>query len=150
MIKDTRLVGTTAENIFLSLLNERGIFATSFDTAGFDGIVFDSDKQLFKHGDPPFYVQIKCRGSKADEYNPQGHSPKLFQDIIVIADELKIPETSLYLAVGFFKNSDIRTINFFCMPLEQAMNLFKFKSNVEYRFSYKQCEVERLKKYVNF
>jgi hypothetical protein len=38
---DTRLVGRTAENVFLSLLNQRGVFATSFDTQGFDWIVFD-------------------------------------------------------------------------------------------------------------
>ena len=73
---DTRLVGATAENIFLSLINERGVFAHSFDAAGFDGIVFDVNNRYFKVGRCPFFVQIKCRGSKGKEFNPQGHPQK--------------------------------------------------------------------------
>lgn len=43
---DQRLIGKTAENIFLSILNQRGIFATAFDTESLDGIVFDA----YSHG----------------------------------------------------------------------------------------------------
>jgi hypothetical protein len=49
-VQDSRLVGSTAENIFLSILNERGVFATSFDTVAFDGIVYDTDRRFFKVG----------------------------------------------------------------------------------------------------
>lgn len=30
---DSRLVGATAEHVFLRLMNQKGVFATSFDTA---------------------------------------------------------------------------------------------------------------------
>lgn len=36
-MRDSRLVGSTAEDIFLSILNERGVFATSFDTVAGGG-----------------------------------------------------------------------------------------------------------------
>jgi hypothetical protein len=56
-------------SIILSLVNQQGVFATSFDTEGLDGIVFDPDHRLFKVGQSPFFVQIKCRGSNANGYN---------------------------------------------------------------------------------
>ncbi len=36
---DTRLIGRTSENLFLALVNQKGVLATSFDTEGFDGII---------------------------------------------------------------------------------------------------------------
>jgi hypothetical protein len=71
-------VGTTTENIFLSLMNEKGIFAHSFDTAGFDGIVFNIDNKYFKAGKSPSFVQIKCRGSESENYHTQGHPQVTF------------------------------------------------------------------------
>ncbi len=133
---DTRLVGQTAENVFLSLLNQRGVFATAFDTQGFDGIVFDDAKRLFKAGRSPFYVQIKCRGSPADHFNPQGHSPSVFEKMRSLAQSLSIEESSLYFVVGFFRRNDIRTLVFFAIPLDE---LDAFKSKREFRFSVKKC-----------
>jgi hypothetical protein len=92
---DSRLVGRTTENIFLSLMNEEEIFAHSFDAAGFDGIVFDIHNKYFKVGRSPFYVQIKCRGLPGEKYDPQGHSLKTFDKISAISEEIRIPETSL-------------------------------------------------------
>ena len=134
---DNRLVGATAENIFLSLMNEEGIFAHSFDTAGFDGIVFDIHNKYFKVGKSLFFVQIKCRGSPDENYHPQGHSQLTFDKISTIGEELQIPETSLYIVVGFFKNNDIRQMNYYIVPLS---SLSKFEKNGNYRFSPPKCE----------
>jgi hypothetical protein len=137
---DNRLIGETSENIFLSLLNERGVFAHVFNTAGFDGIAFDLKNRYFKTGKAPFYVQIKCRGSKSDRYNTQGHSPVVFECILKIARELKIPKSSLYLVLGFFKNNDIRQIQFYLIPF---FSLPRFKGKGTYRFSVTKCETAR-------
>jgi len=136
---DSRLVGTTAENIFLSLLNQRGIFAHSFDTAGFDGIAFDIDNQHFKLGQSPFYVQIKCRGSKGSKPNDQGHRVTTVDKIVSIAKDLRIPQTSLYFVVGFFKNNDIRNITFFTIPFS-SLQQFKTAEGNYYRFSVSACK----------
>jgi hypothetical protein len=133
---DTRLIGQTAENIFLSIINQRGIFATSFDTEAFDGIAFDPDKNLFKEGASPFYIQIKCRGSKGSKFNPQGHSTSVFDKMRSFADALGIDQQSLYFVPGFYRHNDIRTIRFFGIPLSQIGN---FKSASQYRFSVKNC-----------
>jgi hypothetical protein len=134
---DNRLIGETSENIFLSLLNERGVFAHVFDTAGFDGIAFDLKNRYFKIGKAPFFVQIKCRGAKSDRYSTQGHSPDVFEHILKIARELKIPRSSLYLVLGFFKNNDIRQIRFYIIPFS---SLLRFKGKGTYRFSVAKCE----------
>ena len=98
-LTDHRLVGETAENVFLSLLNSRGVFAASLDTAGFDGVVFDTEKQFFKTGESPFYVQIKCRGSKGKRFSTQGHSTDTIEKIRQVAQELQIPQSSVYFVV---------------------------------------------------
>ena len=134
---DTRLVGATAENVFLSLINERRVFAHSFDAAGFDGIVFDVNNRYFKVGRSPFFVQIKCRGSKGKEFNPQGHPQKTISNINAVANELKIPDKSLYFVVGFFKNNDIRQMTFFIIPFA---SLHLFEKNRQYRFSVSKCK----------
>ena len=133
---DNRLVGETAENIFLSLINGQNILAVRFDTIGFDGIVFDNEKSLFKVGTAPFYVQIKCRGSNTSYFNPQGHSERTIQRINDAAKEMNIPQDSLYFVVGFFHNRDIRNIIFFGIPFAK---LDLLKSASEYRFSVKRC-----------
>lgn len=51
---DSRLAGKTAENIFLSLLDQQGLFATSLDMQGLDGIIFDGTHKTFKMGSAPF------------------------------------------------------------------------------------------------
>jgi hypothetical protein len=133
---DNRLVGQTAENIFLSLLNQQGIFATAFNTVAFDGIVFDIRNRYFKVGDFPFYVQIKCRGSHTDEFNPQGFPHKTFDDILELAAHLTVPKESLYFVVGFFKGNDIRNIVFFGIPFGA---ISRFETAQQYRFSVKRC-----------
>ena len=138
-MRDSRLVGSTAEDIFLSLLNERGIFATSFDTVAFDGIVYDTERHYFKIGEPPSYVQIKCRGSEGERFNPQGHRPNTIERMRQVAKVLSIPETSLYFVVGFFRGGDIRTVTYYCIPLGE---LDRFKPTSQYRFSVEQCEQE--------
>jgi hypothetical protein len=122
-VRDSRLVGSMAENVFLSILNERGVFATSFDTVAFDGIVYDTNRRYFKVGDPPSYVQIKCRGSEGEQYNSQGHSSSTINRMRQVAQDLGIPESSLYFVVGFFKHSDIRTVVYYCIPLEDWVGL---------------------------
>lgn len=133
---DTRLVGQTAENVFLSLLNQKGIFSASFDTQGFDGIVFDDENRFFKVGLSPFYVQIKYRGSQEDHFYPQGHSQTVFQKMRSFAQALSIEESSLYFVAGFFRSNDIRTLVFFTIPLS---DLEEFKSKREFRFSVEKC-----------
>jgi hypothetical protein len=139
MREDPRLVGETAENIFLSLLNQRGILAASFDTQGLDGIVYDRNQEFFKVGVSPYYVQIKCRGSKTGKYSSQGHSISVFNNIKNVADELGISTDSLYFVVGFYLNSDIRTIRYFCIPF---LALDRFKSDTQYRFTVEKCMKE--------
>ena len=133
---DTRRTGRTAEHLFLSLVNARGVFATAFDTPSFDGIIFDPRNRCFKRGSSPFYVQIKCRGSSGNTYNTQGYSPKVIDRIRVTAKALRIPTTSVYLVLGFFKQNDIRTMMFFAIPLT---DLEPFKGAGQYRFSVELC-----------
>jgi len=140
-MRDSRLVGSTAENVFLSLLNERGVFVTSFDTVAFDGIVYDTERRLFTVGESPFYVQIKCRGSGGEHYNPQGHSPNTIDAMRQVAQDLSIPESSLYFVVGFFRRGDIRTVVYYCNPLEELAR-FQKASSGQYRFSVERCEQE--------
>lgn len=137
---DQRLIGKTAENIFLSILNQRGIFATAFDTESLDGIVFDAEAKYFK-GPCPSYVQIKCRGSSEDKHNPQGHNPSTIDNIRAFALKRGIAEESLYFVVGFFKNADIRCIRFFAVPFD-LLDRFRKGEHGEhqYRFSVKRCE----------
>ena len=135
---DNRLIGRTAENTFLAILNQKGIFATSFDTEGFDGIIFDHDHKYFKGGKSPYYTQIKCRGSKNKDYSTQGHNEATIQKIKKIAIDLRIDEKSAYFTVGFFRHNDIRTLQFYSIPLS---HLIQFKGkNSQYRFSVERCE----------
>ena len=60
---DSRLVGETSENMFLSLMNQQGVFAHSFDTIAFDGIDFDLRNKYLKVGTSPFFLY----GSNAED-----------------------------------------------------------------------------------
>ncbi len=122
-------------------MNEQGIFAHSFDAAAFDGIVFDLHNEFFKVGESPFFVQIKCRGSKTAQYSPQGLSQKTIDKIAGIAKQLKISERSLYLVVGFFKNEDIRQMTYYIVPFS---SLHLFEKNGNYRFWPAKCEEVRM------
>jgi len=134
---DSRLTGETAEDIYLGLLNLRGVFAGSFDTHSFDGIIFDTHNKYFKVGCSPFYVQIKCRGSAGDNYNTQGFPPEKISAIRRVAQKLGIPETSLYFVIGFYKNNDIRNVIYYTVPFS---SLQVFKTSGQYRFSVKRCQ----------
>lgn len=136
MRDDTRLYGETAEKVFLSLLSQRGILAASFDTEGLDGVVYDMGGQLFKVGRPPFYVQIKYRGSKRDEFEPQGHDPAVVEAMKRVASDLSLPEDSLYFVVGFARNADIRTLVFFGIPLAE---MGRFRPGAQFRLSVAEC-----------
>lgn len=116
MVVDERLTGETAENIFLSLVNQRGVFATSFDTEGLDGIAFDPDHRLFKAGESPFFFQIKARGSASDAYNSRNFPSDGIRKIESFAKDLGLSYDSLYFVVGFYKQSDVRTIRYFSIP----------------------------------
>ena len=135
-MQDSRLVGSTAENIFLSLLNERSVFATSFNTVALDGIAYDTERRYFKIGESPSYVQIKCRGSGGEHFNPQGHAPRIFDSMRDVARNLRIPENSLYFVAGFFRRGDVRTVVYYCIPLAE---LDRFKTTSQYRFSVERC-----------
>jgi hypothetical protein len=136
MVIDTKQIGHTSENIFLSILNSKGVFATSFDTVAFDGIIFDHQHIFFHGGRSPYYVQIKCRGSRTDKFNPQGHSIQTIGRIKELASELGISEQSVFFVVGFYKNNDIRSISFFAIPLT---SINQFKNGDQYRFSVRRC-----------
>jgi|SRR5215203_181385 len=140
-MRDSRLAGSTAENIFLCILNERGVFATSFDTVAFDGIVYDTNRRYFKVGGSPHYMQIKCRGSEGKHYNPQGHSRNTIDGMQRVAQHLDILESSLYFVVGFYKQGDIRTAVYYGILLEE-LDRFKKAPTSQYRFSVERCEQE--------
>ena len=126
----------TAENIFLSLLQQQGLAATTLDLQSLNGIVTTPKNKIFGFGTAPYYVQIKCRGSSTKTFKTQAHPPKTFERIRVTAKRLKIPITSVYFVVGFYHNSDVRTIKFFGIPLDE---LSPFKWRGQYRFSMKRC-----------
>jgi hypothetical protein len=134
---DVRLVGETSENIFLSLVNQRGVFCTAFDTEALDGIAYDFRNTLFVGGVSPCYFQVKCRGSKTGNYNSQGHSLETINKIRGFGSKLGIVEKQLYFTVGFFKNNDIRTIKYFIIPFNK---LDYFKGKQQYRFSVAKCK----------
>lgn len=136
---DNRLTGETAESIFLSLVNQqRGIFATSFDTEAFDGIIFDPDNDLFKVGRSPIFVQIKCRGSNTNGYNSRNFLIDGVRKIEGFAGNLGIPTDSVYFVVGFYRENDVRTVKYFGIPFS---SLGRFKTTRWHSFSVKKCEV---------
>ena len=138
MVADTRLIGQTAENIFLALVNQGGVHATVFDSEGFDGIIFDINKTLFTKGESPFFTQIKCRGSSSEKFNNQGHSVAAIEKMFKVAEKLNISKSSLYFTAGFFNNDDIRSIIFYSLPLTEIHHFQTKKGN--YRFAVDSCE----------
>lgn len=138
MIVDKRLIGETIENVFLSLVNQQGVFATSFDTEGLDGIVFDPERRLFKVGQSPFFVQIKSRNSDSGNYKTKNFPFDGVRSIESFARELGIPYDSLYFVVGFSKGNDIRTVRYFGIPFS-SISRFGTKKGW-YNFSVKSCE----------
>jgi len=147
MKSDPRLVGHNAEHVFLGLLNQRGIFAASLDTIALDAIIYDNDRRLFRSGPRPSHAQIKCRGSVGAAFNPQGHAPSVFKKMKQMADELKIPRGSLYCAVGFFHDNDVRKLKFFGIPLSEVG---RFRSKTQFRFSVADCRKEMDKTHTIF
>ncbi len=134
---DKRLTGETAENIFLSLVNQKGVFATAFDTEGLDGIAFDPDHRLFTVGQSPYFVQIKCRGSNSASYNSRNFPYDGVRKIVSFVENLGIPHDSLYFVVGFFKEGDVRTVKYYAVPFS---SLDGFRTNGWYQFSVTRCE----------
>ncbi len=57
---DKRLVGETAENIFLSLVNQRGVFATSFDTEGLMASPSTPNIACSRVGSPPSSSRLRA------------------------------------------------------------------------------------------
>jgi hypothetical protein len=135
---DKSLIGDTAENIFLSLLNQRGVFATSFATEGLDGVAFDPDNRLFKVGQSPFYVQIKSRNSDSANYKTKNFPHDRMRNIESFATNLGLPTDSLYFVVGFSRENDIRTMQYYGIPY---VSLDRFRTDKGwYNFSVKSCE----------
>jgi len=146
---DIRIIGETGENIFISLINQKGTFCTSFDTESLDAIAFQeiNENQFFKGNYTTVYAQIKVRGSKTNAYNSQGHDITYIEKIKEFAREiLKIEIEQLYFVVGFFKNNSIIDISYYIIPFGKALE--SFKGDKQYRFSYKSCE-EKLKVFSN-
>jgi hypothetical protein len=137
VLVDKRLIGETAENIFLSLVNQRGVFATSFDTEGLDGIAFDPDHLLFNSGQSPYYVQVKSRNSDSANYKTKNFPFDRMRGIEAFARNLGIRHESLYFVAGFSKDNDIRTVEFFGIPF---LSLDRFGTEKGwYNFSVKSC-----------
>ncbi len=134
---DKRPIGETTENVFLSLVNQRGVFATAFDSEGLDGIAFDPDHSLFKVGRSPFFVQIKSRNSDSESYKSKNFPHDGIGSIESFAQNLGIPKGSLYFVVGFSKENDIRTIRYFAIPFT---SLPRFSASKWYVFSVGKCE----------
>lgn len=134
---DKRLMGETAEKIFLSLVNHKGVFATSFDTEGLDGIVFDPDHRMFKVGQSPFFVQVKSRNSDTENYKSKNFPQDGIRNIESFTEGLGILRDSLYFVLGFSKGNDIRTIRYFAVPFS---SLDRFKTSNWYVFSVRRCE----------
>lgn len=134
---DKRLMGETAEKVFLSLVNQKGVFATSFDTEGLDGIAFDPDHRLFKVGQSPYFVQIKSRNSGSERYESKNFPQDGIRNIETFAQGLGIARDSLYFVLGFSKGNDIRTIRYFAVPFS---SLDRFKTSSWYVFSIRRCE----------
>lgn len=138
VIVDKRLIGETVENVFLSLVNQRGVFATSFDTEGLDGIAFDPNHRLFKVGRSPYFVQVKGRNSDSATYKTKNFPSDGVRGIEGFAEDLGIPHESLYFVAGFSKDNDIRTVRFFGIPFS---SLDRFGTDKGwYNFSVKGCE----------
>lgn len=134
---DNRLTGRTAENIFPNLVNQRGMFATSFDTEAFDGIVFDPDNDLFKVGRSPFFVQIKCRGSNTNGCNSRNFPNDGIRKVEGFAENLGIPSDPVYSVVGFYKENGARVVKYFGVPF---FSLGRFRTDRWHNFSVKKCE----------
>ena len=54
---------------------------------------------------------------------------------------MSVLESSLYFVAGFFRQGDIRTVVYYCMPLGE-LGRFKKISSSQYRFSVERCEQE--------
>lgn len=56
MPSNRRLIGSTRQQKTSSsqFAQQKGVFATAFDAAGLDGVVFDLKKELFKVGNSPY------------------------------------------------------------------------------------------------
>ncbi|MFI5251542.1 MAG: hypothetical protein ACHQQQ_03825 [Bacteroidota bacterium] len=133
---DRRLIGRTAENLFLSILSQKGITAAAFDTEGIDCIVFDLKKDFFQKGTSPFYVQIRCRNSVKQSWNSTGIGYSSIKKIRKIAKGLKINSKSVYYVVGFSNSNDIRTIKYFAYPIKDI----HLKRKGQFRVYMKKCE----------
>ncbi len=138
IVVDKRLIGETVENIFLSLVNQRGVFATSFDTEGLDGIVFDPDHRLFKAGQSPYFVQVKSRNSASPNYTTKNFPFDRVRGIEDFAKNLGIPYESLYFVVAFSKDNNVRTVKFYGIPFSSLDHFGTDKG--WYNFSVKSCE----------
>lgn len=141
VVISTRMIGESVENIFLSLVNQQGVFATSFDTEGLDGIASDPENRLFKQGQSPFFVQVKSRNSDSANYKTKNFPADGMRSIETFANGLGIPYESLYFVVGFSRDGDVRTVKFFGIPFS-SLDRFRTEKGW-YNFSVRSCEEAR-------
>ncbi|USD66332.1 hypothetical protein [Vibrio sp. SCSIO 43136] len=134
---DSRTQGLAAEHILVSLLcQNKGIHAVSFDTVGFDVIAWDTHDILFSSQDP-CYIQVKLRMSSTENFTTQGHDRSTIAKLYTVADALGVSTSQCYFCVCFAKMSDVRTTEYFIIPLSK-LELFD-KGGAQYRFSYSKC-----------
>ncbi len=134
---DSRVQGAAAEHILVSLLSQQeGIHAVSFDTVGFDVIVWDLHNHIFSSGSPS-YVQVKLRMSTTDRFTSQGHDRDTISKLFKVAESLGVDEEQCYFCLCFAKNCDVRTSEYFIVPLTK-IHLFD-NGGAQYRFSYRKC-----------
>lgn len=130
---DRRLTGDATEYILAWLLrNKYGVISQIFDVEGIDLIAFDPTNKVFA-GKSPFFLQVKTRSGG----NPLGIGKGL-KAIRNAIENLKVHESSVYLAVGFFEE-DIRGIEFYLIPWKDKDKLYS-KSEKELRLSKKKLD----------
>lgn len=131
--EDQRLTGDTAEFLLCCLLKNRyGIDSQRFNIEGFDVIAFDTEHKVFL-GNSPILIQVKCRGSNKNKFNPTGLNERDIKKIEKMACLLKISTEQIYLAIGFFNCGDIRSIKFYLVPLKKLNNLKEEEKTYRFR-----------------
>lgn len=137
--QDVRLTGKTAEYILATILrNKYGLMSNVFDSEGFDLIVFDENKQIFKRVaspdiEPPFFIQVKCGKGNRRITNKKSKEMNKCVDRLLKGKF----NNSFFLAIGRYYE-DIRKIDFYIIH-PSRWDIFKTPSN-DYNFSKKKLD----------
>jgi hypothetical protein len=145
---DCRLTGSTGEFLISWLLKHNyNIPSQRFDIEAFDVIAFDFNREVFKLGNAPFFIQVKCM-NKELEGKESSHNPTISEinKLKNYADKLHLNKDSIYYAMGLFKD-DIRNVNFWIIPLTE-MDILLNPKRTHYTLSRQNLEDKR-KSYPN-